>query len=200
MTETLLSVSDVTINKGLRQLLTGVDLVVKSGEIWQLRGGNGVGKTSLLRAMAGLAKVEVFGKIDRCDDVLYSGHASALKATLSARDNLMSHPSGVSTPIRLEVNEALARVQLQGYEGAQAGRLSAGQKRRVALARLFLPSGRLWLLDEPFTALDARGIKVIERRFIEHAESGGAVVFTSHQPAELGDKVSVIDVEKFAGE
>lgn len=200
MTETLLSVSDVTINKGLRQLLTGVDLVVKSGEIWQLRGGNGVGKTSLLRAMAGLAKVEVFGKIDRCDDVLYSGHASALKATLSARDNLMSHPSGVSTPIRLEVNEALARVQLQGYEGAQAGRLSAGQKRRVALARLFLPSGRLWLLDEPFTALDARGIKVIERRFIEHAESGGAVVFTSHQPAELGDKVSVIDVEQFAGE
>ena len=200
MTETLLSVSDVTINKGLRQLLTGVDLVVKSGEIWQLRGGNGVGKTSLLRAMAGLAKVEVFGKIDRCDDVLYSGHASALKATLSARDNLMSHPSGVCTPIRLEVNEALARVQLQGYEGAQAGRLSAGQKRRVALARLFLPSGRLWLLDEPFTALDARGIKVIERRFIEHAESGGAVVFTSHQPAELGDKVSVIDVEQFAGE
>lgn len=200
MTETLLSVSDVTINKGLRQLLTGVDLVVKSGEIWQLRGGNGVGKTSLLRAMAGLARVEVFGKIDRCDDVLYSGHASALKAPLSARDNLMSHPSGVSTPIRLEVNEALARVQLQGYEGAQAGRLSAGQKRRVALARLFLPSGRLWLLDEPFTALDARGIKVIERRFIEHAESGGAVVFTSHQPAELGDKVSVIDVEQFAGE
>lgn len=200
MTETLLSVSDVTINKGLRQLLTGVDLVVKSGEIWQLRGGNGVGKTSLLRAMAGLARVEVFGKIDRCDDVLYSGHASALKATLSARDNLMSHPSGVSTPIRLEVDEALARVQLQGYEEAQAGRLSAGQKRRVALARLFLPSGRLWLLDEPFTALDARGIKVIERRFIEHAESGGAVVFTSHQPAELGDKVSVIDVEQFAGE
>lgn len=200
MTETLLSVSDVTINKGLRQLLTGVDLVVKSGEIWQLRGGNGVGKTSLLRAMAGLARVEVFGKIDRCDDVLYSGHASALKAPLSARDNLMSHPSGVSTPIRLEVDEALARVQLQGYEEAQAGRLSAGQKRRVALARLFLPSGRLWLLDEPFTALDARGIKVIERRFIEHAESGGAVVFTSHQPAELGDKVSVIDVEQFAGE
>lgn len=200
MTETLLSVSDVTINKGLRQLLTGVDLVVKSGEIWQLRGGNGVGKTSLLRAMAGLARVEVFGKIDRCDDVLYSGHASALKAPLSARDNLMSHPSGVSTPIRLEVDEALARVQLQGYEEAQAGRLSAGQKRRVALARLFLPSGRLWLLDEPFTALDARGIKVIERRFSEHAESGGAVVFTSHQPAELGDKVSVIDVEQFAGE
>lgn len=200
MTETLLSVSDVSINKGLRQLLTGVDLVVKSGEIWQLRGGNGVGKTSLLRAMAGLARVEVFGKIDRCDDVLYSGHASALKAPLSARDNLMSHPSGVSTPTPLEVDEALARVQLQGYEEAQASRLSAGQKRRVALARLFLPSGRLWLLDEPFTALDARGIKVVERRFIEHAESGGAVVFTSHQPAELGDKVSVIDVEQFAGE
>ena len=63
MSETLLSVSDVSINKGLRQLLRGVDLAVKSGEIWQLRGGNGVGKTSLLRAMAGLARVEVFGPL-----------------------------------------------------------------------------------------------------------------------------------------
>ena len=200
MSETLLSVSDVSINKGLRQLLRGVDLAVKSGEIWQLRGGNGVGKTSLLRAMAGLARVEVFGSIDRCDDVLYSGHATALKSALSARDNLLSHPSGMGMPTSDEVDEALARVQLRGYEEAKAGRLSAGQKRRVALSRLFLPSGRLWLLDEPFTALDTHGIKVLEERFIEHAQAGGAVVFTSHQPANLGDKLNVIDVEQFSGE
>ena len=70
----------------------------------------------------------------------------------------------------------------------------------MALARLFLPNGRLWLLDEPFTALDTHGIKVLEERFIEHAQSGGAVVFTSHQPANLGDKLNVIDVEQFSGE
>ena len=200
MSATLLSVSDVTINKGLRQLLRGVDFAVKSGEIWQLRGGNGVGKTSLLRAIAGLARVEVFGAIDRCDDVLYSGHATALKSALSARENLLSHPSGVGMPTSAEVDDALARVQLRGYEEAKAGRFSAGQKRRVALARLFLPSGRLWLLDEPFTALDTHGIKVLEERFIEHAQAGGAVVFTSHQPANLGDKLNVIDVEQFSGE
>ncbi len=200
MSETLLSVSDVSINKGLRQLLRGVDFTVKSGEIWQLRGGNGVGKTSLLRAMAGLARVEVFGAINRCEDMLYSGHATALKGALSARDNLLSHPSGMGMPTSAEVDEALGRVKLQGYEEAKAGRLSAGQKRRVALARLFLPSGRLWLLDEPFTALDVLGVKILEERFIEHADAGGAVVFTSHQPADLGDRLNLLNLEQFSGE
>ena len=200
MTDTLLAVSDVTIQRGIRQLLQGVDLVVRSGEIWQLRGSNGVGKTSLLRAMAGLARVEVFGSITRCDDVLYSGHAAALKSALSARANLISHPSGSDSPAPSEIDAALARVQLEGYEHVNTGQLSAGQKRRVALARLFLPSGRLWLLDEPFTALDSHGVKVLETRFVEHVAQGGAVVFTSHQPANLGDKLQVVDLEQFNGE
>ena len=200
MSDTLLAVSDVTIQRGIRQLLQGVDLVVRSGEIWQLRGSNGVGKTSLLRAMAGLARVEVFGSITRCDDVLYSGHAAALKSALSARDNLISHPSGSGSPAPSEVDAALVRVQLEGYEYVNTGQLSAGQKRRVALARLFLPSGRLWLLDEPFTALDSHGVKVLENRFVEHVDQGGAVVFTSHQPANLGDKLQVVDLEQFNGE
>ena len=200
MSDTLLAVSDVTIQRGIRQLLQGVDLVVRSGEIWQLRGSNGVGKTSLLRAMAGLARVEVFGSITRCDDVLYSGHAAALKSALSARDNMISHPSGGGSPAPSEVDAALVRVQLEGYEHVNTGQLSAGQKRRVALARLFLPSGRLWLLDEPFTALDSHGVKVLENRFVEHVDQGGAVVFTSHQPANLGDKLQVVDLEQFNGE
>ena len=70
----------------------------------------------------------------------------------------------------------------------------------MALARLVLPSGRLWLLDEPFTALDSHGVKVLETRFVEHVEQGGAVVFTSHQPANLGDKLQVVDLEQFSGE
>jgi heme exporter protein A len=103
-------------------------------------------------------------------------------------------------PTSAEVDEALGRVKLQGYEEAKAGRLSAGQKRRVALARLFLPSGRLWLLDEPFTALDVLGVKILEERFIEHADAGGAVVFTSHQPADFGDRLNLLNLELFSGE
>jgi heme exporter protein A len=70
----------------------------------------------------------------------------------------------------------------------------------VALARLFLPSGRLWLLDEPFTALDVAGVEVLEQRFKAHARAGGAVVFTSHQSADLGDLLNVLDLEQFRGE
>ncbi len=89
---------------------------------------------------------------------------------------------------------------LSGYENALTARLSAGQKRRVALARLFLPSGRLWLLDEPFTALDVVGVEILEQRFKAHAESGGAVVFTSHQTADLGARLNVLDLEQFRGD
>ena len=70
----------------------------------------------------------------------------------------------------------------------------------MALARLFLPSGRLWLLDEPFTALDVAGVEVLEQHFKAHAHAGGAVVFTSHQSADLGDRLNVLDLEQFRGE
>jgi heme exporter protein A len=158
-----------------------------------------VGKTSLLRAFAGLARIEVFGHLSRCDDVLYSGHAPALKGTMSPRQNLRTHPAGLCSPSDSELDKALAAVNMTGYEDALTARLSAGQQRRVALARLFLPSARLWLLDEPFTALDVAGVRVLENRFREHADDGGAVIFTSHQRADLGERLEVLDLESYRG-
>ena len=200
MTAALLEARDLSIHKGLRQLLKGVTLRVEPGDIWQLAGGNGIGKTSLLRSFARLASIEVYGELSRCVDVLYTGHSAALKGAMTPRQNLKYHPSGLYTPRDNEIDEALAAVGLAGYENALTARLSAGQKRRVALARLFLPSGRLWLLDEPFTALDVAGVEVLEQRFKAHAQAGGAVVFTSHQSADLGDLLNVLDLEQFRGD
>ena len=200
MTAALLEAREVSIYKGLRQLLKGVTLRVEPGDIWQLAGGNGIGKTSLLRSFARLASIEVYGELSRCVDVLYTGHSAALKGAMTPRQNLKYHPSGLCTPQDNEIDEALAAVGLAGYENALTARLSAGQKRRVALARLFLPSGRLWLLDEPFTALDVAGVEVLEQRFKAHAQAGGAVVFTSHQSADLGDLLNVLDLEQFRGD
>ena len=200
MTAALLEAREVSIHKGLRQLLKGVTLRVEPGDIWQLAGGNGIGKTSLLRSFARLASIEVYGELSRCVDVLYTGHSAALKGAMTPRQNLKYHPSGLCTPRDNEIDEALAAVGLAGYENALTARLSAGQKRRVALARLFLPSGRLWLLDEPFTALDVAGVEVLEQRFKAHTQAGGAVVFTSHQSADLGDLLNVLDLEQFRGD
>ena len=200
MTAALLEAREVSIHKGLRQLLKGVTLRVELGDIWQLTGGNGIGKTSLLRSFARLASIEVYGELSRCVDVLYTGHSAALQGAMTPRPTLTYHPSGLCTPRANEIDEALAAVGLAGYENALTARLSAGQKRRVALARLFLPSGRLWLLDEPFTALDVAGVEVLEQRFKAHAQAGGAVVFTSHQSADLGDLLNVLDLEQFRGD
>ena len=200
MTTALLKARDLSIHKGLRQLLKDVTLCVEPGDLWQLAGGNGIGKTSLLRSFARLASIEVYGDLSRCDDVLYIGHSAALKGAMTPRQNLKYHPSGLCEPTDFEIDEALAAVGLAGYENAVTARLSAGQKRRVALARLFLSSGRLWLLDEPFTALDVAGVAVLEERFQAHAQAGGAVVFTSHQPADLGGLLSVLDLEQFRGD
>ena len=199
MTATLLEVRDLDVYKGPRQLLRGLNLTVTTGSLLQLAGGNGVGKTSLLRAFAGLARIEVFGHLSRCDDVLYSGHAPALKGTMSPRQNLRTHPAGLCSPSDSELDKALAALNMTGYEDALTARLSAGQQRRVALARLFLPSARLWLLDEPFTALDVAGVRVLENRFREHADDGGAVIFTSHQRADLGERLEVLDLESYRG-
>ena len=200
MTAALLEVHDLSVHKGLRQLLKGVSLRAEPGDIWQLTGGNGIGKTSLLRSFARLASIEVYGDLSRCADVLYTGHSAALKGAMTPRQNLKYHPSGLCTPKDNEIDEALAAVGLTGYENALTARLSAGQKRRVALARLFLPSGRLWLLDEPFTALDVAGVAVLGQRFKEHAQAGGAVVFTSHQSSDLDDLLNVLDLEQFRGD
>ena len=194
----LLEATQVAIERGDRRLLSDVDLSVSGGEIWQLVGANGVGKTSLLRGLAGVARLGVTGEIRHAGAFLYLGHASALKSSLSAVDNLRWHPASDVTASVSKICEALAEVKLTGYEYRPVGSLSAGQQRRVALARLLLSDAPLWLLDEPFTALDVAGCEWLEACVRGHVNAGGAAVFTSHQPSRFGPLQQDLDLGRYA--
>ena len=194
----LLEVTQVAIERGDRRLLSDVDLSVSGGEIWQLVGANGVGKTSLMRGLAGVARLGVTGEIRHAGAFLYLGHASALKSSLSPVDNLRWHPASDVTASVGQICEALAAVNLAGYEYRPVGSLSAGQQRRVALARLMLSDAPLWLLDEPFTALDVAGCEWLEACVRRHVNAGGATVFTSHQPSRFGPLQQDLDLGRYA--
>lgn len=198
MAESLLTVRDVAIERGYRRLLSGVNFSVQAGQLWQLAGANGVGKTSFLRALAGLASFGVSGDINLHDTALYQGHLPGLKSLLTPLENLRYHPSGVVFPDPHRIREALSIVGLGGYEEEPVHSLSAGQQRRVGLARLWLTETRLWLLDEPFTALDTAGATLLRRRLLEHVDGGGAVVFTSHQPNPFADRLNTLDLAHHA--
>ena len=194
----LLEVTQVAIERGDRRLLSDVDLSVSGGEIWQLVGANGVGKTSLLRGLAGVARLGVTGEIRHAGAFLYLGHASALKSSLSPVDNLRWHPASDVTASVGQICEALAAVNLAGYEYRPVGSLSAGQQRRVALASLMLSDAPLWFLDEPFTALDVAGCEWLEACVRRHVNAGGATVFTSHQPSRFGPLQQDLDLGRYA--
>lgn len=198
MDDILLSAEGVAVERGERQLLTGLSLTIRAGELWQITGANGLGKTSLLRGLAGLSRFGVTGDIQLAAPLLYLGHLPANKPLLSPIDNLRWHPSGRQTASTEAIEAALAAVGLLGFEDTPLNTLSAGQQRRVALARLWLSNESLWLLDEPFTAVDIDGVQLLEQRLIEHVEGGGAVVFTSHQPNRFGDRVNVLKLGDFA--
>jgi heme exporter protein A len=194
----LLSAADVSIERGERRLLQDVDLSVASGQVWQVLGANGVGKSSLLRALAGLARFGVEGSIARFEPLLYLAHAPAIKGALSPLENLRCHPACDITSTPAQIAIALDAVQLSGFEDQPVGSLSAGQQRRVALARLLLTDARLWLLDEPFTALDGGGCDWLEECIRGHVSTGGAVVFTSHQPSRFSELQHDLDLANYA--
>ena len=194
----LLTASDVTIERGDRRLLADVNLTVSAEEIWQLVGANGVGKTSLMRALAGLARLGVEGQIERQVELLYLGHASALKPSLNAMENLRCHPACDVMASDDDIERALAAVSLAGHEERPVGALSAGQQRRVALARLLVSPARLWLLDEPFTALDISGCDWLDEQIQQHVETGGGLIFTSHQPSRFGSRQIDLELARFA--
>ncbi|ECY5206391.1 cytochrome c biogenesis heme-transporting ATPase CcmA, partial [Salmonella enterica subsp. enterica serovar Enteritidis] len=167
----------------------GLSFTVEAGEWVQVTGGNGAGKTTLLRLLTGLARPdggEVYWQgepLRRVRDsfhrsLLWIGHQPGIKSRLTARENLhFFHPGdGARLP------EALAQAGLAGFEDVPVAQLSAGQQRRVALARLWLTRAALWVLDEPFTAIDVNGVARLTRRMAAHTAQGGMVILTTHQP------------------
>jgi heme exporter protein A len=175
-----------------RWLFRDLDLDIRAGEIVRVEGPNGSGKTTLLKILSGqLADYE--GELFWSErpmrearesflaNLLYLGHAPGVKAALTPLENLAWYQALSGEKLSEEARfRALEEVGLVGFEDVPAGQLSAGQQRRVALARLILTPRALWVLDEPFTAIDRDGVAVLERRLVEHARSGGCVLVTTH--------------------
>ena len=178
----VLEALDLGIERGFRQLVEGLSMQVGSGELVQVVGENGSGKTSLLRVLAGLIRYGYTGSVHRTVGALFIAHHSAVKGSLTPLENLRTHPSCELFRDDEAIGLALETVGLTGFEEVPAAALSAGQQRRVNLARLFLTNHPLWFLDEPFAAIDQRGLEVLEQRFQSHLQTGGAIVMTSHQP------------------
>ncbi|MFC5078240.1 Cytochrome c biogenesis ATP-binding export protein CcmA [Vibrio thalassae] len=189
----MLEVSKLTAIRDDRVLFENLSFSLQLGDLVQIEGRNGTGKTTLMRIVAGLGdkeegdikwngeKIE-FNREDYHQSLLFLGHQTGVKRDLTAFENLKFyqsiHAPNTSTE---QIFSALTQVGLAGREDVPVAQLSAGQQRRVALARLWLSQQPLWILDEPLTAIDKQGVKVLEDLFLNHAEQGGIVLLTTHQ-------------------
>lgn len=193
----MLSVSDLSCTRGERTLFSGVSFDLKPGQWLHLEGPNGSGKTSLLRIATGFTPpsqgsvswkghplTQVRGAFHT--NLLYLGHALALKDELSALENLQADAEIAGRAfVRTDAVASLQRLGLRGRTRLPVRVLSQGQKRRVALARLMLQDAPLWVLDEPFVALDAQAQDLIAQALSAQVQRGGMVLFTSHQAIAL---------------
>ncbi|MBE1274744.1 cytochrome c biogenesis heme-transporting ATPase CcmA [Enterovibrio baiacu] len=188
----MLEVRQLSSIRDERVLFEDLNFTVSPGDLVQIEGPNGAGKTTLLRIIAGLGLSEsgdvlwngssvTKSREEFYSDLLFLGHSTGVKRELTAYENLAFYQKMHGTPDEDRLWDALARVGLAGREDVPAAQLSAGQNRRVALARLWVSESLLWILDEPLTAIDKQGVKVLEQLFQKHVDNGGIVLFTTHQ-------------------
>ncbi len=192
----LLEVRALSCERGERLLFRNLEFTLDSGQVLQVRGGNGSGKTTLLRIVCGLDdgyEGELYWRGAALGEhrdafhaeLLYIGHRTAVNRVLTPLENLrwscrLSEPAADAG-----IRAALAEMNLAGCEDSPCHSLSAGQQQRVSLARLLLSSAALWILDEPFTTLDADGVALLEQLVARHARNGGAALITTHHKLVL---------------
>jgi heme exporter protein A len=204
-TAPMLEARAITCVRGERELFSRLDLQVSPGECLHIRGENGVGKTSLLRLLTGLSSPE-FGEVywsgisikqdssEYHSKLLFLGHRDALKEDLTALENLRMYAAIDGIELTdAEAFSALWRFNLQGREDLPVSCLSAGQKKRVLMARMLTRRAQVWVLDEPFNALDTQAVHELQSLIEQHLEGNGLVVLTSHQPLAISN-LRVLDL------
>ena len=193
----MLQAEGLEVQRGDRRLFTQLSFSVEAGTLLHVRGPNGSGKTTLLRSLCGLLlpqegsikwngkEIRKLGE-DYTRDVLYLGHLNGIKSELTGLENLQIAATLDGDHAGEEDYwRALQRIGLKGFEDLPTQVLSQGQKKRVALARLMLTSAKLWILDEPFVALDVKAVALLESLIAEHVAGGGIVILTTHQEVGL---------------
>ena len=193
----LLQINDLACVRDDRVLFEHLNLSLDVGQMLLVEGRNGSGKTSLLRILTGL-KLADEGDIlwngesissltaDYYEQVNYVGHHDGVKRELTCLENLRL-VQAMGKPADIELDEALEQVNLYRYGDTPVSNLSAGQKRRLALARLLVAESKLWILDEPFTSLDKKSMASFEGMFELHLRQQGMIVMTSHHDIAMPD-------------
>ncbi len=193
----LLQINDLACIRDDRVLFEHLSLSLDSGQMLLVEGRNGSGKTSLLRILTGL-KLADEGDIlwdgesittltaDYYEQVNYVGHHDGVKRELTCLENLRL-VQAMGKPADINLDDALERVNLYRYGDTPVSNLSAGQKRRLALARLLVAESKLWILDEPFTSLDRKSMTSFEAMFEQHLRQQGMIVMTSHHDIAMSD-------------
>ncbi len=174
----------LTCERGERVLFRDLSIDIQPGAILRVAGPNGVGKTTLLRMIAGLFEIqagEIFvgGESAKMyqDQILYIGHKDQIASDLSVLDNLIFLTGAQDFDLRT----ALMAVNLFGFQDSLVRELSKGQGRRCALARLWCTNAPIWILDEPYTGLDIHMMNAVDQKVIDHVDAGGICIFTTHQ-------------------
>lgn len=204
----MISISNLSCERDDRILFHRLSYQFQAGKITQLEGKNGAGKSTLLRIIAGLytaydgevlwnGKPIYTSKIEFNANVMFIGHKSAIKPTLTPLENLrflLGLHQGFNEN---ELYLALENVGLFGYEHVLCRNLSAGQQRRVALARLYLSNAKIWLLDEIFTAIDKEGVLQLEKLLLQKAQSGVSILLTTHHQLPT-ENIDVLNLANYA--
>jgi heme exporter protein A len=206
----VLAVNDLSCERDERELFTHLQFSIAAGEMLHVQGANGSGKTTLLRILCGL-NADYTGDIlwdgrDRrevheefCAGVFYLGHSPAINKTLTPLQNLRWYCASRGFSDDAAILRALAALGLKGYAEIPCYQMSAGQQRRVSLARMQLSPAKLWILDEPFTALDRKGVADLEATIAAFAQAGGAVILTTHHPLQLAGNLRVLNLDARIG-
>lgn len=203
MFDICLKIENLALQRGERLLVRNLSFELNAGDAIELRGANGTGKTTLLRAIAGL-HTQKFGEIilsgnddfENKDYLMFIGHSDAIKSNETIKHQLRFWADffGANQDI---IDKSVARLNIERILPLMGANLSAGQRRRVAIVRLLIAGRPLWLLDEPFAPLDNLGRKILGEILDEHRNSGGMIIAAVHD-APLGRKMNLLDLKEFA--